>query len=173
MIIAASTVAFLLFGSIGLYLKNSQSERAGIFITSTFILAFFGSAFMLANEWHQIFVLPEIATINTEVVNNLGSSETFGRYAIGAMLAFSTFSLGWILFSIALLIGRKMKRTGPIIVLSGFFPTSPDYCHFNSCNRWRKWRHHTGNWILYDGSGTHKKYQQLGVSFHYIDYNKT
>src|SRR5210317_87218 len=75
MIFAALTAGFLLFGSIGLYLHHSQIDRSRLFMHLTFILAFFGSAFLLSNEWHQIFVLPEIAKINPEVVDQLGSSE--------------------------------------------------------------------------------------------------
>ena len=121
MIFAALTVVFLLFGVIGIYLHHSKIERAKLFRHVTFIITFFGSAFMLANEWHQIFVLPDIANINPESVDKLGSSEQSGRYAIGAMIALVTFSFGWILFSISLLISRKLKRLGPILVLAGFF----------------------------------------------------
>ncbi len=63
MIFATLTVAFLLFGSIGIYLFHNQIERGKLFRRIAFILAFFGSAFMLANEWHQIFVLPDIASL--------------------------------------------------------------------------------------------------------------
>lgn len=120
MIFAALTVAFLLFGTVGLILHHHQISRAKSFRQITFIIAFFGSAFMLANEWHQIFVLPDIANINLETANTLGSSDYTGRYSIGALIALTLFSLGWILFSIALLISRKLKRVGPALVLVGF-----------------------------------------------------
>lgn len=116
MIFAALTVALLLFGVSGIYLHHSKIERGKLFRNISFMVAFFGTAFMLANEWHQIFVLPEVANINPEAVDKLG-----GRFAIGATTALTTFSLGWILFSISLLISRKLKRLGPILVLSGFF----------------------------------------------------
>lgn len=121
MIFAALTVAFLLFGAIGLYLHHSQIERVRLFMHLTFILAFFGSAFLFANEWHQIFVLPEIAKINPEVVDKLGSSDNIGSYFIGAMIALATFTIGWILFMVSLLIARKLKRLGPALVIAGFF----------------------------------------------------
>lgn len=121
MIFAALTVVFLLFGSIGLNLYHSQIERARLFRHITFIIAFFGSAFLLANEWHQIFVLPEIAKISPEVIDKLGSSDNVSSYAIGAMIALTTFSFGWILFTISLLITRKLKRLGPALVIAGFF----------------------------------------------------
>ena len=121
MIFAALTVAFLLFGVIGLYLHHNQLERARLFRKVTFILAFFGSAFLFANEWHQIFVLPEIAKISPEVMDKLGSSDEIGNYFIGAMIALATFSIGWILFMVSLLVARKLKQLGPILVIAGFF----------------------------------------------------
>jgi hypothetical protein len=120
MIFAALTAVFLLFGSIGLYLQHSQIERARLFRHVTFIIAFFGSAFLFANEWHQIFILPDIAKISPEVMDKLDSSESIG-YDIGAMLALATFSIGWILFMISLLMTGKLKRLGPALVIAGFF----------------------------------------------------
>ena len=121
MIFAAFTVAFLLFGAIGLYLHHLQIERNRLFRRVTFIIAFFGSAFLLSNEWHQIFVLPEIAKISPETIDKLGSSDNIGSYVIGAMIALATFSIGWILFMVSLLISRKLKRLGPTLVIIGFF----------------------------------------------------
>jgi hypothetical protein len=120
MIFAALTVAFLLFGSVGLYLHHRQVERARFLRHATFILAFFGSAFLLANEWHQIFVLPEIAKISPEVMDELGSSDKISSYVIGAMLALATFSIGWILFTVYVLIAKKLKSLGPALVIAGF-----------------------------------------------------
>ena len=121
MIFAALTAAFLLFGSIGLYLHHSHIDRARLFKHLVFIITFFGSAFLLANEWHQIFVLPEIAKINPEVVNQLDSCESLCRYSIGAIIAVATFSTGWISFMVYLLIVKKLKRLGPALVIAGFF----------------------------------------------------
>ena len=121
MIIAALTVAFLSLGSIGLFLHQSSIKAGSFFRQVAFITAFFGSVFMLANEWHQIFVLPQVASINSEVINELGATSQTGRYGIGAMIAFSLFSLGWILFSTSLVIGKQFKRLGPILIILGFF----------------------------------------------------
>lgn len=120
MISAALTSAFLLFGAVGLYLHHGQVEHVRLFRQITFIIAFGGSAFLFANEWHQIFVLPEIAKINPEVIDKLDASGNSSGYAIGAMLALTTFSIGWILFTISILISRKLKRIGPALVLAGF-----------------------------------------------------
>ncbi|MDT7831084.1 hypothetical protein RQM59_01765 [Flavobacteriaceae bacterium S356] len=120
MIFAASTVAFLLFGTIGIFLYHTEIKHLKLFRLVTFLLAFFGSAFMLANEWHQIFVLPDMANIHLEAVNKVGSSDHIGRYSIGALIALSLFSFGWILNSISLLLSKKLKRIGPALVITGF-----------------------------------------------------
>lgn len=120
MIIAALTVMFLLYGSVAVYLDQVEVDRVKRFRIISFLLAFFGSAFMLANEWHQIFVLPEISKLNTALVNSIGSSDPTSLYSIGAMIALSFFSLGWILFCISLLLSKKLKAVGPILVIVGF-----------------------------------------------------
>lgn len=121
MIFASLTAIFLLFGSIGLYLHHSQIDRNRLFRHVAFTVAFLGSAFLVANEWHQIFVLPEIAEISPEVIDKLGSSNKIGGYVIGAMIAFTMFSIGWILFAVSLLIAKKLKRLGLLLVIAGFF----------------------------------------------------
>jgi hypothetical protein len=121
MIFASLTVAFLLFGAIGLYLNHSQTESSKWYRRVTFVIAFFGSAFLLANEWHQIFVLPEIAKISPETIDKLGTSDNISSYVIGSMIALATFTIGWILFMFSLLINKQQKRLGPILVIVGFF----------------------------------------------------
>jgi hypothetical protein len=120
MIFAAVTVAFLLFGTIGLYLYHSHTDRGRWLKNISFVIAFFGSTFLFANEWHQIFVLPEIAGTDPEVIDKLDSSDGPGSYAAGVMIALSTFSIGWILFMASLIIAGKLKRSGPALVIAGF-----------------------------------------------------
>lgn len=120
MIIAGLTVAFLLFGSIGIYLHHEQPERFKKLLNLTFIIAFFGTAFMLANEWHQIFVLPEVAILNPDAVNKLGNSNIVNSYSIGAMISMSMFSFGWISYCIIMLMFKKLKKIGPSLVIAGF-----------------------------------------------------
>ena len=92
MLFAALTVLFLLFGVFGIYLHHSNVERMKWFREIAFFVTFLGSAFMLANEWHQIFILPEVAQINPDVVDKLGSSDPSNRFSIGAMIALFGFS---------------------------------------------------------------------------------
>lgn len=115
---AAIAAAFLLFGTIGLYLH--QSKNSNNFGHITFLFAFFGSAFVLANEWYQIFVLPELAMISPEAILSLDSSNGVSIYDVGTMLALLTFSIGWILFSISMLKNGTYSRLGPILVIAGF-----------------------------------------------------
>lgn len=121
MIFAALTASFLLFGTIGLYLHHIQIDRGRFFRHATFLLAFFGSAFLLSNEWHQIFILPEIAKLSPEVIDRLDASDNIGGYDIGAMLALATFSFGWIFFLVSVLIARNLKPLGPALAIAGFF----------------------------------------------------
>ena len=121
MIFAAITASFLLFGTIGLYLHHVQIERARLFREVTFLVAFFGCAFLLSNEWHQIFILPEIAMISPDAIDKLDASENVGRYTFGAMIALATFSFGWILFLISVLVSKNLKPLGPSLVIAGFF----------------------------------------------------
>ena len=53
-------------------------------------------------------------------MDKLDSSDNIG-YVIGAMIALATFSIGWILFTISLLIAGRLKRLGPALVIAGFF----------------------------------------------------
>ena len=118
---AAITVSLLLFGTIGLHLN--QIKNSNNFGNIAFILAFFGSAFLLSNEWYQIFVLPELAKNSPDALMSLDSSEGMSKYDIGAMIAIFSFSIGWILFSISMLKAKVYSRLGPILIISGFFIT--------------------------------------------------
>jgi hypothetical protein len=121
MIFAALTALFLLFGSIGLYLHHVHIDRGRSLRLVAFLLAFLGSAFLLSNEWHQIFVLPEIARLSPEAIDRLDASDQIGGYLIGAIFALATFSFGWIFFLISVMITKNVKPLGPALAIAGFF----------------------------------------------------
>ncbi len=118
MIFAAIAVSFLLFGTIGLHLH--QSKNSNNFEIIAFVFAFFGTAFTLANEWYQIFVIPELAVIAPEALTSLESSSVLSIYDIGTFIAVLSFSIGWILFSISMLKSAVYSRKGPILIIAGF-----------------------------------------------------
>ncbi len=119
--LSALAAVLLLFGSIGLYLQ--QAETAGRFGAIAFLLAFIGSALLLAHEWSQIFFVRELAFSAPEVLQSLESEEKLNLFNISALAALSTFVLGWILFSISMLKTSVYSRRGPILLIVGFFAT--------------------------------------------------
>ncbi len=118
MIFAALSVAFLLLGTVGIHVY--QIEKSNNFGHITFVIVFFGCAFTLAHEWYQIFVMPDLASIDPEAVLDLNSTDGFIKYHIGTMIAIITFSVGWILFSISMLLNKVLNRMGSILVIAGF-----------------------------------------------------
>ena len=121
MIFAALTAFFLLFGAVGLILYQIQMGSAKFLGYFGFWMSIAGSAFLLANEWHQIFILPEIAAINPDAIDRLNTSDNFGGYDLAAIIAITSFTVGWILFALSTLISKKIKPLGPALVIAGFF----------------------------------------------------
>jgi len=120
--VAASSVFFLLVGAIGLY--NRQAAKLSLFGKTAFGILFIGSMFLFAHEWAQVFFLHTLAQIDPEALMALENVEgTVNFYDIEAILAVTGFLLGWLLFSISMLMARIIKPIGPIILLAGFFIT--------------------------------------------------
>lgn len=121
MISAAITAILLLFGSIGIYLYQIKSSKVLGHIG--FLLAFCGSAFLFANEWYQIFVIPDLAIQSPDALMSLDNSEGLSRYDLGALIAILIFMIGWILLAISMLKSKTFTRLGPILIIVGFFAT--------------------------------------------------
>lgn len=121
MVFATATVACLLFGVVGLFLYNSSETRARKFRTLAFYITFFGTAFILANEWLHLFVLTDMAKTIPSAIDQFDTATHVGGFAIGGIAAITSFSLGWILFLSALIWTAKMKRTGLYMTLGGLF----------------------------------------------------
>lgn len=121
MICAAITVFFLLLSTPGLYLFQSKNMSRNSIIP--FLIAFAGSAFLLANEWYQIFIFPDLAGISPDALDNLDSSGSFTGYDIGALIAITTFALGWIIIAISLLRTKIVSIAAPALIIAGFFLT--------------------------------------------------
>jgi len=117
--LSALAAVLLLAGSIGLYLR--QNGRSGRFGAIAFALAFVGSALLLANEWCQVFFVRGLALTAPEVLEKLEAAKGPSLYDIGALIAFITFTLGWIMFSASMLRSGVYARRGPILVIAGFF----------------------------------------------------
>ena len=119
--LSALAALLLLVGSIGLYLF--QADSAGRFGALAFGLAFVGSALLLANEWGQVFFVRELALKNPDVLQAFEDAQGPSLFDIGALIAITAFTLGWLAFSISILLARVYSRLGPILVIAGFFAT--------------------------------------------------
>ena len=117
--LSALAAVLLLAGSIGLYLRHA--DQTGRFGAIAFMSAFVGSALLLANEWCQIFFVRGLALKAPDVLEELDAAKGPSLFDIGAMIALTTFTLGWIMFSVSMLLGGVYARRGPILVIAGFF----------------------------------------------------
>ena len=116
--LSALAAILLLFGSVGLYLR--QVEHSGRFAAVAFVIAFLGTALLLAAEWSQVFLVHDLALRAPDTLRLLDSGKGPSLYDIGTMVALSTFSLGWILLAISALRSGVFSRPAPILVIAGF-----------------------------------------------------
>jgi hypothetical protein len=117
---ASSLVAvLLLFGSTGLYFR--QTEQAGRFGVIAFILAFVGSALLLATEWGEVFLVRELALRAPNAVQALDAPPHPNLYDFGAIISFSFFTVGWLALAISTFRVRILSRFAAGLVIAGFF----------------------------------------------------
>ena len=118
---AALAAALLLFGSVGLYLH--QAERAHRFGALAFVMAFLGSALLLATEWTQVFDIRDFALRAPEALNvvNAGHGHGPSLSDLGALIALGMFTIGWIALAISTLRRRTLSRWAAGLVIAGFF----------------------------------------------------
>ncbi|WP_223786569.1 hypothetical protein [Marinicella meishanensis] len=119
MAFATLSVACLLFGSVGLFLQHDGIVRARRWRTAAFFWVFFGTACMFANEFHHLFVLPDLAGIIPQAMNQYDASDHFGRFLASGLLAILGFGVGWLVYMLALLFSGYLQKTGPLWVISG------------------------------------------------------
>lgn len=118
---AAVAAALLIFGSIGLYLR--QVERAGRFGAVAFVVSLLGSALLLATEWVQLFDYRDFALRAPETLTKLQAGPGPTRSDVGAMIALAAFALGWIALAVVTLRARLLSRRAALLVIAGFFAT--------------------------------------------------
>jgi hypothetical protein len=115
--LSALAAVLLLIGSVGLYLR--QAATSGRFGVVAFLLAFLGSALLLANEWVQVFFVRGLAITAPGVLQTMDSAEGPSLFDTGAMIAFVAFTLGWIVFAISMLRAGLYSRKGPLLLIVG------------------------------------------------------
>jgi len=118
---SASGVAavLLLFGCVGLYLR--QSARLGRFGAIAFPLAFLGTALLLATEWNEIFTVRDLAARAPQALETLEKGPGPTLYDLGAIIAITIFTGGWIALAVSTLRAGMLSRPSAVLVLVGFF----------------------------------------------------
>src|SRR5262249_53032107 len=116
---SAVSAVFLLFGTIGLFL--AQSRRGGPWGTLWFVIAFLGTALLLANEWGEVFVVRALALRSPASLQPIDSGSGMSLYDVGAMIALGTFTLGWLGFVGWTLRAALLARGAALLVIAGFF----------------------------------------------------
>jgi hypothetical protein len=117
--LAAAGLMLLLLGMVGLYIRHAT--KIGWFSGFAFVIAFCGTAAIMAHEWAQVFFIHHIAkTVPTalDAMENVSGPNLFDAESI---IVVSSFSLGWILWSIAMLRAGVVGWLGPALVLLGLF----------------------------------------------------
>jgi hypothetical protein len=117
--LAAAGLMLLLLGMVGLYIRHAA--KMGWFSAFAFVIAFCGTAAIMAHEWAQVFFIYHIAkTVPAalDVMENVSGPNLFDAEA---MIVAASFGLGWILWSIAMLRARVVGWLGPTLVLLGLF----------------------------------------------------
>ncbi|MEP0262425.1 hypothetical protein [Dokdonia sp.] len=119
--LSAITAILLFFGSIGIYLSLCNKANRHGFIS--FILVSIGNMVLLAQEWGEIFIIHQLAQTTPDALVKIEAIENFNQLDLGAIIAFSFFVIGWILFSIFIMQNNVYKAVGPILIISGLFAT--------------------------------------------------
>lgn len=114
---SAVAAALLLFGSVGVYLR--QSEKSGRFAAIAFVIAFIGTALLLATEWTQVFDIRDLALRAPAALKEISD--------LGALIALGTFTIGWIALAAFTAWAAILPRKAGWLVIIGFFviPLSP------------------------------------------------
>jgi hypothetical protein len=117
--LAAAGLLLVLLGMVGLYMRHAA--KIGWFSAFAFAIAFCGTAAIMAHEWAQVFFIHHIAkTVPTalDAMENVSGPNLFDAESI---IVASSFSLGWILWSIAMVRARVIGWIGPVLVPLGLF----------------------------------------------------
>jgi hypothetical protein len=115
---SALAAALLLLGSIGLYLR--QAERAGRFGAVAFLMAFLGSALLLATEWNEVFLVRDLALQVPNALQMLDAGHHPSLYDLGAIISLGTFTIGWLALAVQTLRAGIFSRRAASLVIAGF-----------------------------------------------------
>jgi hypothetical protein len=116
---SALAVAFLLFGSVGMYLR--QADRAGYFGGTAFVLTLLGTALVLATEWTEVFLIRDLALRVPDALRALDAGPRPSRYDLGAMIPIGTFMLGWVALAASTIRTLRTFRPAAGLLVAGLF----------------------------------------------------
>ncbi len=90
----------VVLGLIGVYAR--QLEVAGLLGLIAFVMAFFGSAFVIGVYWYNTFVVPSIAQADRELFEYFEGERPL-LYGGALILAYELLYLGWLLAGVTML----------------------------------------------------------------------
>lgn len=115
--LAAAGLMLVLLGMTGLYMR--EAAKIGWFSAFAFVLAFCGTAAIMAHEWAQVFYIHHFAVNVPAALNAADDAASPNLLEAEAIIAASSFSLGWILWCISLWRLRAVSRLGAALVPLG------------------------------------------------------
>jgi hypothetical protein len=117
--LAAAGLLLVLLGMVGLYMRRAGTMSW--FGVTAFVLAFLGTAVIMAHEWAQVFFIHHIAKTVPTALDAMEDAAGPNLFDAESIIVASSFALGWILWSISLLRGRAFGWLGPALVPIGLF----------------------------------------------------
>ena len=109
--LVASALVFL--GLVGLYAR--QAQEAGAMGLIAFLVAFIGTAMYFGLFWAFNFIVPTLV----EAVPDVFDVDPTGVLAVGFILTFILFALGWLLFGLASLLTNVLPRPAAVLLMIG------------------------------------------------------
>jgi hypothetical protein len=122
----------LVGGLISLYVGRLSSTLGIV----AFVVAFVGTVLVAGSLWDSAFTVTALAGTAPE----LYEAELPGLVLFGLVLSFVLFSLGWLLFGVAVLRSRTYSRGSAILLMAGavlaFFPFPFTFIPFGLAVSW-------------------------------------
>jgi hypothetical protein len=119
--LAAAGLMLVLLGMVGLYIR--QAAKLSWFGGFAFVIAFCGTAAIMAHEWAQVFFIHHIAKTIPDALDAMENVAGPNLFDAESIIVASSFALGWILWCVSLLLGRVFSWLGPALVLAGLLGT--------------------------------------------------
>jgi len=106
----------LLLGLMGLYLH--QRKQSGVLGFVGFLLAFVGTTLNVGAVWTGAFLFSALSNAAPQFLDSLTTAPP-PMAAVGVMLGFILFPVGWILFGLASLRAKVYSRWASLLVIAG------------------------------------------------------